>query len=236
MTASGNGPGRVGLSGDASLELRDGRWRLDGRIVLAALCRYVVTAARQPGWCDRRNGACRADRIARAGRCATSDQRRRDRGRHGEERRARGRHSRGRGAWRSELSKDVLVIHGASAPQFDAPLVQLDFSGRPLQPQLSFRVETPECRRRRSGAARCARRGPADGHASSISTSCPPANRQRRASSPAAARTTSARVAYTATLQGTQWMFAPTADQPLAGSLDLSFSGEGTVDEPTRYR
>ena len=56
------------------------------------------------------------------------------------------------------------LIHDASAPQFDAPLVQLDFSGRVLQPQLSS-CRHSECRRRRSGAARCARRGTADGHA-----------------------------------------------------------------------
>ena len=44
MTASGNGPGRVGLSGDVSLELRDGRWRVNGGNRVGGVAPVLVTA------------------------------------------------------------------------------------------------------------------------------------------------------------------------------------------------
>ena len=231
MTSSGNGPGRVGLSGDVSLELRDGRWRLAGRHRVGGVVPVARHGARQPGRHDRRNGAGRANRFACAGRSPASYQRRRDRG------------ATWCGAGRCEGDIRVAgelgdpnvdgraLIHGVSAPQFDAPLVQLDFSGRPLQPQLNFRVETPNAvavdqplRDVRAAGRLTGMRLDID----ELSASQPSTAGLLTGSGTYDLGTND----YTATLQGTQWMFAPTADQPLAGSLDLSFSGEGTVDSP----
>ena len=114
------------------------------------------------------------------------------------------------------------LIHDASAPQFDAPLVQLDFSGRVLQPQLSFRVDTPNAvvvdqalRDVRAAGRLTGMRLDID----ELSASQPSTPGLLTGTGTADLGTS----IYTATLQYMQWMFAPTADQPLAGSLDLSF-------------
>ena len=230
MTSSGNGPGRVGLSGDASLELRDGRWRLVGRHRVGGVVPVLVTARGSlEGAIEGTAQVAQTDlpalvEVLRVTNVAAIE---------------------GDMVRSGSLEGDIRVagelgdpniegralIHGARAPQFDAALVQLDFSGRPLQPQLSFRVEIPNAvvvdqalrDVRAAGRLTGMRVDIEELTASQLSTP------GLLTGSGTYDLGTSA---YTATLQGTQWMFVPTADQPLAGSLDLSFSGEGTADSP----
>jgi outer membrane protein assembly factor BamA/autotransporter translocation and assembly factor TamB len=230
MTSSGNGPGRVGLSGEVSLELRDSRWRLAGRHRVGGVVPVLVTAR---GSLDRTiEGTAQVEQtdlpalieVLRVTNVAAIESEMVRSGTlEGDIRVA--------GELGDPNVEGRALIHGASAPQFDAPLVQLDFSGRPLQPQLSFRVEAANAvavdqplRDLRAAGRLTGMRVEID----ELSASQPSTSGLLSGSGTYDLGTN----AYTATLQGAQWMFAPTADRPLAGSVDLSFSGEGTVASP----
>jgi outer membrane protein assembly factor BamA len=231
LTSSGNSPGRIALSGDLSLELGDGRWRLAGRHRVGDAVPVVVTAAGGTlgGMVEGTAHVEQTDlpalvEVLRVTGVATIEGDMVPSGTlEGDVRMA------------GELGDPNIdgraLIHDAAAARFDAPLVQLDFSGRPLQPQLDFRIEAANAvavdqplRDLHAAGRLTGKRLDID----ELSAS--------QASTPGLLTGNGTydlgTNGYTATLQGTQWTFVPTADQPLAGSLDLSFSGEGTVGSP----
>ncbi|MGH9253482.1 MAG: hypothetical protein ACRD3C_02815, partial [Vicinamibacterales bacterium] len=225
-----NAPGRVAVNGNASLALRDGSWQLDGRHVVGGIAPLTLTlrgnvdnavegsmhvgetdlpgllgVLRTTGVADIQSDAIAAGTLEGEVRVS--------------------------GNLEDPAVEGRAVVRNATGSQVEAPLLQVDVSGRPLQPQLEFRVEVPEA----VAADQPLRDIQTTGRFTDsllvidgLSASQPSTSGRLVVSGTYDVGTRR----YTATLEGTQWVLNATTDQPVAASLDVRFMGEGTVEQP----
>ena len=225
-----NAPGRLAVSGDVSIEIRDGNWRLDGSGVIGSTA--PVRLALRGNLDNAIDGTIRVAEtdvpaivgvldatnlvevqrdVVTAG-TLTGD-------------------IRVAGDLRDPAIEGSAVMRDAVTPQVEAGVLRADVSGRPLQRQLEFGVEIP--------AAVAVGQSLSDIRASGRLAGTQLAIDELAASQPSASGRLAASGTYdistsryTATLQGTQWHLAATEEQPASATVDLRFTGEGTTASP----
>ena len=231
LAARPNARGRVSVGGDLALTLRDGRWTVAGDSRLAGVAPASVTAS---GALDGNTidgnlklgdtdipsllGALRtagiADTPADAVATGTVE---------------------GAvvftGAMADPAVRGRARISNLSGPQFQAGVLDGVFAGRPLSQGLEFSIEAP--------SALVADQGLNDLRAMGTMNGTSIVLTELSASQPGAPGMVSGHATYdtgsgiyTVTLGGSDWQLMPTAEQPLAGRLNLRFEGTGTTDAP----
>ena len=231
MIAPGrNARGRVALAGDLSLGIADGKWRLDGRYRVGGVVPLTLTLngnldnavdgtihvgqTDMPALVDMLNSAGLSNIPRDAIKSGMFD---------GDV------HV---GGELADLMVDgQAVVDDVASAQAHASVVQVDFSGRPVASQLQFRVEAPApvvADQQLQDVAAAGRLIGTQLVIDEVSASQPSTSGLLTANGTYDLR--SGR--YTANLQGAQWRLDRPADQPVAGTVDVRFAGEGTLDDP----
>jgi outer membrane protein assembly factor BamA/autotransporter translocation and assembly factor TamB len=230
MASRGNAAGRIAVSGNTFVALEDGQWRMDGRHVVGGIAPITLNLRG-----DVENAIAGTVQIAETdlpglikvlrstGVADVGDE------------------AIGAGVLQGDVNVSGTlqnpgldghaVVRGMKTTQLAAPVLQLDFSGQPLASQLQFSLEVPEATAASQALSDVRSQGWLMDNLLVID--------QLSASQPASAGRLTASGTYdigarrySATLEGTQWLVTAAADQPLAASLGLHFTGDGTVDQP----
>ena len=241
-----NARGRVAVAGQANVAIGEQGWSLDGRHVIGGVLPLTIALqGRQPtadGAIDGRVQVGDTDLPALIGMLQTT-----------------GVADVGEGAVTAgTLDADVRLagsladpaidgrasVRRAEGSQVQVASLQALVSGRPLDPEFEFSVGAPDASiggqrvidvraaGRLTGPPRSSARS---GRASDtlllleeLSARQPAGPGVLTADGAYSVRTRR----YTVSVEGTEWRLTPTTDRPLAGSVDLRLSGEGTVDAP----
>ena len=122
-------------------------------------------------------------------------------------------------------------ISNLPGPQFEAGVLDGVFAGRPLSQRLEFTVDAPAALIADQGLNDLRAMGTMDGTSIVLT--------ELSANQPGAPGMVTGRGTYdtdtgmyTVTLGGTDWQLMATAEQPLAGRLNLHFEGSGTTAAP----
>ena len=255
MVPGPNANGRIAVAGDLTLDVRDGTWRLDGRPMLAGVVPIQIgvrgrlegvprgplvpeevaaqdTLPRQGIGASTIEGAVRLAEtdlptlltaLRTIGIAATTDD----------------------GVSAGTLGADIdlagslgdvsvsirALVTDLAGPQFALESVSARVSGRPSQSRLTFSIETSE------GVVAGQRLS--DIRATGLMTGTSIVLDELSARQPAGPGVVAGRGAYdlnageyTVSIDGAEWLLAATADQPLAGRMNIRFAGSGTAKDP----
>jgi putative ABC transport system permease protein len=226
-----NASGWISVGGNLAIDLRNGRWMLEGRPRLAGVAPAGITAAGALDG-DTVDGSVRlegtdipsllaalrttgiADTPADVVTAGTLE---------------------GAVAFTGTLADPSIRgrarIEGLVGRQLEVTTLDGLFAGRPLSQQLEFTADAPTAviADQRLNDVKAA--GTLQGTSVALSEL---SARQPDASGAITGRGTydTRSGMYAVTLGGTDWQLLPTAEQPLAGRLNLSFEGAGTADAP----
>lgn len=226
-----NARGRISVGGNLTVELRNGRWMLEGRPRLAGVAPAGITAAGalEGNTVDgslRLEGtdipslltALRTTGVAEApADVVTSGT------------------LEGAVAFTGTLADPSIRgrarIDGLTGRQLEVNAADSVFSGRPLSQQLEFTVDAPTAVIADQRLNDVKAIGTLDGMSIALSEL---SARQPEASGVMTGQGTydTGSGMYTVTLGGNDWQLLPTAERPLAGRVNLRFEGAGTADAP----
>jgi outer membrane protein assembly factor BamA/autotransporter translocation and assembly factor TamB len=226
-----NARGRVAVGGNLVLNLRDGRWRLEGQPRIGGVAPIAMTASGalesdtaggslRLGDTDlpallaalRTAGVVDTPADAVAGGTVEGD-------------------VVFDGALADPSIRGRARISRLSGPQFDMDVLTGVFSGRPLSRRLEFAVDAP--------SLVVADQGLNDVRATGTLAGTSIVLTGLSANQPGAAGVMTGRGTYDidsgmyrVSLGGNDWQLRPTAEQPLSGRVNLTFDGSGTTDAP----
>ena len=243
----GNAPGRISVAGDARLRLAEGAWRMDGTQVLGGAAPVTVAlrgrlAGRPEGRPLQQGsegrplqtvaGTVRLNQTdlprllnaLRVTNLATVPA---------------GVVTAGAVDAQVELSGTIddprmrarVHVRGLAGEQIEAAEVDGEVTGQPLTPRLQFTLTSPRAVIAGQEAHDIRALGGLAGNVATVS--------ELFASQPSTSGLITGTASYNlesgeykASLEGTQWQLVATDAQPLAGRLNLRFSGTGTAEEP----
>jgi outer membrane protein assembly factor BamA/autotransporter translocation and assembly factor TamB len=226
-----NAPGRVSVGGNLVLSLRNGRWMLEGRPRLGGVAATSLTAS---GALDAKTidgnlrlGETDIPSLLEALRTAGVSDTPADAITSGTVEGA----VVFSGAMADPSARGRARISALSGPQLEAGMVNGVFEGRPLSQRLDFTIEAPSAVIADQALNDLRAMGTMNGTSivlTDLSANQPgaPGMITGRATYDTGSGT------YTVTLGGTDWQLMATAEQPLAGRLNLRFEGSGTTAAP----
>jgi hypothetical protein len=254
MEAEPNSPGRVSVAGGVTLDMRDSTWRLESQPTLAGVAPIRIEAGGRlgggPDGLQAPQGSTDLGPAAQQGigpgtiegtvRLLSTD--------------APGLFSALRTIGIATIADDTVTAGALEADMtlggrladptvrvhvtmralvgagVDVASVSARIEGQPVQPRLAFEVETP--------AGVVAGQRLSDVRAAGLMTGTSMVFEELSASQPMGPGLVTGRGAYdlttgaySASIDGADWVLLPTAEQPMAGRLSVSFAGSGTATD-----